>query len=136
MTQAGAPVPLPAPLLDSLAGADEVLVSSRGDGRVGTVPMGFATGPPGVVYLLTSTMSLKARRWEAEPWVRLTEPLSGESAEGVVVPLTAAEAAGLSDILVDRFMASGIATPEALVRLLEAGTHLLFRVEGAAQPPA
>jgi hypothetical protein len=124
------PVPLPASLLDSLEGQDEVLVTSRSGSRTGTVPMGFALAPPGVVYLLTFAFSLKARRWEVDPWVRLTEPAHGVSAEGTVHPVGVDELEAVTPWILDRFVVAGAATPEALRRLLESGTHHLLRVEG------
>lgn len=105
-----------------------MLVTSRSGARRGTVRMGFAVGPPGVVYLLTQAFSLKARRWEVDPWVRLTHPPTGTAAEGSVDRLGVEELAAITPIIGDRFIASGAATPEAMRTLLEGGTHVLLRV--------
>jgi hypothetical protein len=114
----------------ALEGQDEVLVTSRSGQRSGGVRMGFAVAPPGVVYLLTQSFSLKARRWEADPWVRLTEPRSGMSAEGSVHHVSVDELDAITPFILDSFIASGAATPEAMRQLLDAGTHVLLRVDG------
>ena len=77
--------PLPDEFLQALSSHDEVLVSSREDGRRGTVPTWFVIAPPGVVYLFTFAFSEKVRRWRADPWVRLTVPatMPPVSTEGV-----------------------------------------------------
>jgi hypothetical protein len=127
--------PLPRALLDALAGEEEVLVSSRDpeSGRRGTVPMWFAVAPADVVYLLTFAFSRKAERWRRDPWVRLTAPGSRTAAEGVVhfVDPASAEVDEIATLAVQRWDMAGAATPEALHRLLDQGTHALVRVEGA-----
>ena len=128
-----APRPLPADLLAALDGREEVLVTSRAGARTGTVTMGFAVAPPGIVHLLTSAFSVKALRWERDPWVRLTVPGTGVAAEGTVHRMTAAEIdPAVEAAILERFGTAGAATPEALRQLLETGTQLLFRVEGVA----
>jgi len=127
--------PLPSSFLDALRDHDEVLVTSRDpeSGRRGTVPMWFAIAPPGVVYLLTFTYSRKAERWRRDPWVRLTVPAGGPSAEGVArFVLDRGEVDEIAPLAVERWDMAGAATPEALHRLLDDGTHALLRVEGAA----
>ena len=125
--------PLPSSFLDALRDHDEVLVTSRDpeSGRRGTVPMWFATAPSGVVYLLTFAYSRKAERWRRDPWVRLSVPAA--SAEGVVhfVDGADAEIDEIAPLAVERWDMAGAATPEALHRLLDEGTHVLLRVEGA-----
>jgi hypothetical protein len=123
--------PLPSPFLDALGESDEVLVTSRDpvSGRRGTVPMWFAVGPPGVVYLLTFAFSRKAERWRRDPWVRLTVPGTDVAAEGIVQVVATEELDALAPLVVDRFDMAGAATPEALRRLVEAGSHVLLRVE-------
>jgi hypothetical protein len=124
-------VPLPAALLAALRDRDEVLVTSRAGIRMGTVPMSFALAPPGVVYLLTSAFSLKARRWESDPWLRLTVPGTEVSAEASVRRTAASEIdSGAEAAILERFATAGAATPEALRELLDTGAQLLFRVEG------
>ena len=128
-----APRPLPTALLAALDGREEVLVTSRTGTRTGTVTMSFAVAPPGVVHLLTSAFSVKALRWERDPWVRLTVPGTGVAAEGTVHRMTAAEIDPAAEAaILERFGTAGAATPEALRQLLETGTQLLFRVEGVA----
>jgi hypothetical protein len=126
--------PLPASLLDALRDEDEVLVSSRDllTGKRGTVPMWFAVGDPGVVYLFTLAFSRKAERWRSDPWVRLTAPGSGESAEGVVHEVGGDELEAVAPLAVERWDMAGATTTEALRRLVEDGSHLLLRVEAAA----
>lgn len=131
-----APRPLPAALLAALQGREEVLVSSRTGARTGTVTMSFAVAPPGVIHLLTSAFSVKALRWERDPWVRLTVPGTGVAAEGTVHRMTAAELDPAAEAaILGRFGSAGAATPESLREILETGTQLLFRVEGEAAQP-
>ncbi|HXA30380.1 MAG TPA: hypothetical protein VN193_16725 [Candidatus Angelobacter sp.] len=131
-----APRPLPASLLDSLRDEDEVLVTSRdaATGRQGTVPVWFAIGEPGVVYLFTLAYSRKAQRWLRDPWIRLTAPSSGVAAEGVVQVVSNDELDAVAPLVVDRWDMAGATTPEGLRRLIEEGSHVLLRVEGAPPP--
>jgi hypothetical protein len=124
-------LPLPSSLLDALRDEDEVLVTSRDpvSGRRGTVPMWFAVGPPGVVYLFTLAYSRKAERWRRDPWVRLTAPGSGVAAEGAVHVVGSSELEGVTPLVVERWDMAGATTPEALRRLIDEGSHLLLRVE-------
>jgi hypothetical protein len=124
--------PLPAAFLDALGDEDEVLVTSRDlvAGRQGTVPVWFAVGPPGVVYLFTLAFSRKAERWRRDPWVRLTAPSSGASAEGVVRPVGLDELDAVAALAVERWDMAGATTPEGLRRLVAEGSHVLLRVEG------
>ena len=127
---------LPAALLAALDGREEVLVTSRAGARTGTVTMSFAITAAGVVHLLTSAFSVKALRWEHDPWVRLTAPGTGVAAEGTVHRMTAAEIDPAAEAaILERFGSAGAATPEALRQMLETGTQLLFRVDGAAAQP-
>lgn len=127
--------PLPSAFIAALGDSEEVLVTSRdpASGRLGTVRMWPAVVPEqGVVYLLTFTFSRKAERWRRDPWVRLRVPGSGETAEGEVRFVTVpAEVEAVVPLAVDRWDMAGAATPEALHRLLDDGTHVLLRVEGA-----
>jgi hypothetical protein len=124
--------PLPQALLDALRDQDEVLVTSRDPvtGRRGTVPMWFVPAPAGVLYLLTFAYSRKAERWRRDPWVRLTAPGTGVAAEGVVHFVGRDEVDAIAPLAVERWDMAGAATPEALHRLLDEGTHVLLRVEG------
>jgi len=128
--------PLPAELVEALEHSDEVLVTSRDpeSGRRGTVPMWFAVAPPGVVYLLTHAFSRKAERWRHDPWVRLAVPGTGVAAEGVVRFVDGEEVDRVAPLAVERWDMAGAATPEALHRLLDAGTHALLCVEAPPGP--
>jgi hypothetical protein len=123
---------LPAAFLDALAGHDEVLVSSREGATRGTVPVWFIIEPPGVVYLFTFGFSVKARRWHADPWVRLRVPGTDLSAEGRVVFVAADDVEPeLAERIVERWSMQGATTVEGLRRTLRDGVHALVRVEGA-----
>ena len=123
--------PLPEDILAALRNRDVVLVTSRDESGTGTVPMGFALAPPGVVYLLTSAFSRKAQRWERDAWIRLSIPGGGAAVEGSAHPVAAVDIdPALAKILLARFGDSGASTPEALRQLLETGAHVLLRVDG------
>jgi hypothetical protein len=123
--------PLPAEFLAALEGQDEVLVTSRDGATRGTVPMWFIVAPPGVVYLFTFAFSLKARRWQSDPWVRLRAPGSSLAAEGVVRFVAAAEINDdLAERVVEHWSMQGAPTVEGLRRTIREGVHALLRVEG------
>ena len=125
--------PLPPRFREALAGREEILVSSREAGREVTVPMTFALGATGHVYLMTSAFSRKARRWARDPWVRLTVARGAAGVEGAAVSITADDlAADDVEHVLERFRSAGAATPEALRELVASGTHLLVRVDGRA----
>lgn len=120
--------PLPQTFLDLLEGLDELLVSSREPTGQGTVRMWFAVIPPGYVYLLTPTHTVKAARWRDDPWVRLRIPGRRESQEGVVSQIGWDEAQPNVDRLTERFSMAGAATGEALQWMLQDGSRQLLRV--------
>jgi hypothetical protein len=120
--------PLPEAFLEQLADHEELLVSSRDQGGRGTVPMWFAVVPPGYVYLLTPTISLKAERWIEDPWVRLQVPGTAAAEEGVVVKVDWEEAEHHLELLTSRFAMAGAATAEALRWMLEDGSRRLLKV--------
>ncbi|HEV7677653.1 MAG TPA: hypothetical protein VGQ42_03705 [Candidatus Dormibacteraeota bacterium] len=128
--------PLPAEFLDALRVEEEVLATSRDAvaGRQGTVPVWFAVGPPGVVYLFSLAFSRKVERWRRDPWVRLTAPSSGVTTEGVVHVVRLDELDGVAPLVVDRWDMAGATTPEALHRLVAEGSHVLLRVERGRGP--
>jgi hypothetical protein len=129
--------PLPAEFLDALDGQDEVLVTSREGATRGTVPMWFIVAPPGVVYLFTFGFSTKARRWQADPWVRLRAPGSSVTAEGVVRFVVPEEIdADLAEQIVERWSMQGAPTVEGLRRTIREGVHALLRVEAGDPQPA
>lgn len=117
---------LPAEMRRVLAGRDTVVVTSRDLEREGSARMWFALSPQGVLYLLTPSVSLKARRWEEDPWVRVRA--GREMTEGVVEPVTLAEVEDDVPLLLTRFAMAGAATVEALSWMLDSGSHRLFRV--------
>lgn len=90
--------------------------------------MWFAVIPPGYIYLLTPTYTLKAERWRDDPWVRLRVPGTGAAHEGVVTPVGWEEAGRNIDLLTARFSMAGAVTGEALRWMLQDGSRQLLRV--------
>ena|SRR5438105_14464965 len=129
----GSVVPLPADFLRALrdSQSDEVLVTSREGASRGTVPTWFLIAPPGVVYLFTFAFSTKARRWQKDPWVRLTIPDGNRaSATGEVHFVNADEIDDdLAELIVERWAMQGATTVPGLRRTLRDGVHALLRVE-------
>jgi hypothetical protein len=123
---------LPSDFLQALADHDEVLVSSREDGRRGTVPMWFVIAEPGVVYLFSFAFSEKVRRWRSDPWVRLAVPdaprVSAEGMAHFVAPEELDDAT--AELVVERWSMQGAPTIEGLRRTLRDNVHALIRVEG------
>jgi hypothetical protein len=131
MTAPIPPSPPPQDLLARLRDREVLLVTSRDESGMGTVPMGFALSPAGVVYLLTSAFSRKAQRWERDDWVRLSIPGGGAALEGSAHRMAAGDIdPSLAALLVARFGDSGAATPESLRQMLDTGVHVLLRVDG------
>src|SRR5919199_1690597 len=131
--------PLSAEFLSTLEGHEEVLVSSREGAARGPVPMWLIVAPPGVVYLCTFAFSTNARRWRADPWVRLRAPGSSISADGRVSFVVAEEIdADLAEHIVERWSMQGAPTVEGLRRTIREGVHALLRVEAGdpQQAPA
>ena len=127
--------PLPASFLEALAGREEVLVSSREGDLVGSVRAWFVLTPAGYVYLFADARSVRMRRWRSDPWVRLTVPGTGASAEGMVEPVPAGEIdTELGELVVERWGMWGAATPEGLRRMVRDGSHVLLRVSGLLTP--
>jgi hypothetical protein len=123
--------PLPTGFLAALQDEEEVLVTSRGPRRQGSVRAWFAVAPPGMVLLLTEAHSVKAERWRRDPWVRLSIPGGGPEVEGTARLVTGAEVDEVAPLVVERWDMAGAPTIEGLHRILDAGTHLLVAVEGA-----
>lgn len=96
--------------------------------------MWFAQAPAGHVLLLTPAFSVKADRWQRDPWVRLVVPGGGERVEAEVRRLGWAEAEPLAELLMDRFGMAGAATREGLRHLLETGERHLLLVGLPASP--
>jgi len=82
---------LPAAFRHVLQGTDEVLVSSREDGREGRVRTWFIITREGTLYLFNYAYARRVARWRDDPWVRLTVPGTGESVEGRVQFIDPAE---------------------------------------------
>jgi hypothetical protein len=123
--------PLPAEFLEALEPHEEVLVTSREGSTRGTVPVWFAVGPPGVVYLFGFAFSVKARRWREDPWVRLSVPGDPRtSVEGVVHFVEPHEVDEIAPLIVERWAMQGAPTLEGLRRTLRDRVHVLVRVEG------
>jgi len=122
--------PLPVEFLETLSGHEEVLVTSREGETRGTVPVWFIVEPPGVVYLFGFAFSEKARRWQSDPWVRLTVPGTRISAEGVVHEVAADEIDEIAPSVIERWSMQGAPTLEGLRRTLRDRVHVLIRVEG------
>jgi hypothetical protein len=122
--------PLPAAFLDALQGQEEVLVSSREPGRIGTVPVWFAVGPPGVVYLFVESYSKKAVRWSRDPWVRL-RVRDGAAVEGVARVVEGDQLAAVAPLIVERWDMAGATTVEALAGMVSGGGRVVMRVEAA-----
>jgi len=123
--------PLPTEFLAALAGHEEVLVTSREGSSRGTVPVWFVIAPPGVVYLFSFGFSEKARRWQSDPWVRLTVPGEQTSVEGVARFVGPDEVEPIAPLIVERWAMQGAPTVDGLRRTLRDRMHVLVRVEGA-----
>ena len=103
-----------------------MVVSSRDSSGEGRARMWFALTAQGTLYLLTPSFSLKARRWESDPWVRLRA--GRETVEGTVEQLSLDDVRDDEPLLLERFGLAGAATREALAWMLDSGSHRLYRV--------
>ena len=71
---------LPVEFRKALEGTDELLVTSREDGREGTVHVWFVVTVAGDVYLFNYAFARRVGRWRKDPWVRLTDlPITSEA---------------------------------------------------------
>ncbi len=121
---------LPPPFRKALEGTDELLVSSREDGRVRSVRAWFIVTPDGDLYLFNYAYALRVARWRRDPWVRLTVPRNGPSVEGRVRFVDPSELdASVQKMVVERWEMWGALTPEGLRRMVRDGSHVLVRVE-------
>jgi len=121
---------LPPLFRQALDGTDELLVSSREDGREGTVRAWFIVTPDGDLYLFNFAFALRVTRWRSDPWVRLIIPQTHESIEGRVRFIDPRELdPAVTDQIVERWGMWGATTPEGLRRMLRDGSHSLVRVE-------
>jgi hypothetical protein len=116
--------------IDALRGQEELIISSREDGRERSVRAWYVLTAPGTIYLFTYSFALRVARWRKDPWVRLAVPGGGPSMEGKVHFITVDE---LDDALigrvVERWWMWGATTPEGLRRMLRDGSHVLLRVD-------
>jgi hypothetical protein len=123
--------PLPTDFLEALAAHAEVLVTSRDGARRGTVPVWFVIAPPGVVYLFSFGFSEKARRWRADPWIRLSLPDGSAATEGRVHFVGPDELDAVAPLIVERWAMQGAPTVDGLRRTVRDQMHVLLRVEGS-----
>jgi len=121
---------LPPVFRKALDGADELLVSSREDGRERAVRVWFIVTADDDIYLFNYAYAVRVARWRNDPWVRLTVPGNGQSVDGRVRFTDPAElAAAVQDQVVERWGMWGATTPEGLRRMVRDGSHVLVRVE-------
>jgi hypothetical protein len=121
---------LPAVFRNSLHGTDELLVSSREDGRVRAVRAWFILTARDEIYLFNYAYALRVARWRNDLWTRLMVPGGGPSVEGRVrfVDPSALDPA-VEEMIVERWGMWGAPTPEGLRRMVRDGSHVLVRVE-------
>ena len=114
----------------ALDGTDELLVTSREDGRERSVRAWFIVTPEGDVYLFNYAYAVRVARWRSDPWVRLTVPGRGPSVEGRVRFIDPAELdRAVVEMIVEKWGMWGATTPEGLRRMVRDGSHVLVRVE-------
>ena len=121
---------LPPGFAKALDGTDELLVSSREDGRERAVRAWFIVTADGEIYLFNYAYALRVARWRTDPWTRLTVPGGGPSVEGRVRFVDPAGLGGaVQEMIVERWGMWGAPTPEGLRRMVRDGSHVLARVE-------
>jgi len=121
---------LPSSFRQALDGTDELIVTSREDGREGSVRAWYALTAAGDLYLFNFAFATRVRRWRQDPWVRLTIPGTTESVEGTVHVIDPATELSpeLTDLVVERWGMWGATTPQGLRQMLQDGSHVLVRV--------
>jgi hypothetical protein len=123
---------LPPAFRQALDGTDELVVSSREDGRERRVRAWFIVTGGGELYLFNYAFALRVSRWRNDPWVRLTIPQTDQSVEGRIRFIDPGELdPEVTDRVVERWGMWGATTPEGLRRMLRDGSHSLVRVEVA-----
>ena len=121
---------LPPVFRQALDGTDELLVSSREDGRERAVRAWFVVTADGEIYLFNYAYALRVARWRKDPWIRLTVPGGDHSVEGRVRFIDPAELdAAVQDQVVERWGMWGATTPEGLRRMVRDGSHVLVQAE-------
>jgi hypothetical protein len=121
---------LPEWFRQALAGTEELLVTSREEGREGSVRTWYAVTAGGDLYLFNYAYATRVRRWREDPWVRLTIPGTSASVEGTVhfIGPNTELSPEVVDLVVERWGMWGATTPEGLRRMLRDGSHILARV--------
>jgi hypothetical protein len=121
---------LPVAFVDALDDHEELIVSSREDGRERSVRAWYVVMPSGTIYLFNYAFALRVARWRKDPWVKLTVPGGGPSVEGTVRFVGVDE---LDDVMtqriVERWGMWGATTAEGLLRMLRDRSHILVRVD-------
>ena len=121
---------LPPEFRKALDGTDELLVTSREDGRERSVRAWFIVTREGDIYLFNYAYAVRVARWRNDPWVRLTVPGKGPSVEGRVRFIDPAELdRAVQEMIVEQWGMWGATTPEGLRRMVRDGSHVLVRVE-------
>jgi len=121
---------LPAAFVEALGQSEEVIVTSREDGRERSVRTWYALAPSGTIYLFNYAFAVRVARWRKDPWIRLTVPGSRVSIEGTVRFIQPDELdAAVIELVVDRWGMWGATTPPGRLRMLRVGSHILVRVE-------
>jgi hypothetical protein len=120
---------LPPGFRQALERADELLVSSREDGRVRSVRAWFIVDGDDI-YLFNYAFAIRVSRWRNDPWVRLTIPHTDFSIEGEVRFIDPTELKpAVQDQIVERWGMWGATTPPGLRRMIRDGSHTLVRVD-------
>jgi hypothetical protein len=120
---------LPEWFRQALDGTEELLVTSREEGREGSVRTWYAVTAGGDLYLFNYAYATRVRRWREDPWVRLTIPGTNQSVEGNVEFIDPATELGpeVTNLVVERWGMWGATTPEGLRRMLRDVSHVLVR---------
>ncbi len=121
---------LPVSFRSALDGTEEVIVTSREDGRERSVRAWYAVTAAGDIFLFNYAFAIRVQRWRRDPWVRLTIPGTDQSVEGTVHVIDPATELSpeLTDLVVERWGMWGATTPQGLRRMLRDGSHVLVRV--------
>jgi hypothetical protein len=129
----------PRSFIDALAGQDELIITSREDGRERSVRAWYVLSPEGNIYLFTYSYALRVARWRKDPWIRLRIPGGAASIEGTIHFVGADELdEPLTEAVMERWWMWGATTSEGLRRMLRDGSHVLVRVDvdESQGPPA
>lgn len=122
---------------EALAGRDELIVTSREDGRERSVRAWYVLSPEETIYLFTFSYALRVARWRRDPWVRVRIPGGGPSIEGNVHFVGPDELdEPLTEAVMERWWMWGATTSEGLRRMLRDGSHVLLRVDVDESPRA